>query len=886
MDKNQKNKSVICCMLLTFLVFVLNSCPVLGQVGQKKMLTKEQYAQWSTLMAQAISSHGNWTSYSVQYASEQDTLFVSRTDGGKTFTYPKGRRPMFANEAWFGCFNSATSMVLLSLTTGKEQRLENVVQFEFSSGGSTLVLASKKLVQFQDLRIIDLTTNVVTRIDSVTSFSYNQDFSALAYATRQEGKDFLKIVSLNRFLTPTLSIPLNGFVSKIVWQSNGQSVAFALRSSKGALSDDEVPTKLGYCILNQKKVYFLDPRTSYGFPKDKKIVLDYSDQLNISEDGQRILFQLAPTIENDSYRSSDVEVWHGADNHTYPERARDGKIEGRNTTWVWYPHSDTLLDFINNESGVLLSGNQKMVLSFDFESCGPEFKNHDDRDCYLTDLTNGIQKLILSCHSGHSFYTFMSPLGKYVAYFKDGNWFSYDVVNEVHRNLTKNASVTFYDEQDDKAGPQDVFIFVGWSKDDKQLYVYDQFDLWQISADGSILKRLTKGREKGIEYRLASETLRKRPESFLSLDLPTVIDLQTQLLLEATDYENAKHGFSVLKNGKVRELYFEPKNISMLLKSLKENRFVFIEETYEKAPRLVFKNNANEQCSTIFSSNKQQANYLWSFNKTLFYTTKSGQNLKGLLYYPANYVPGTLYPMIVNVYEQQYHYKHRYIPPSLLNSDGINITNFVMDGYFVFLPDIVYEVGSPGDSALDCVTAGVEAVLKLNMVDAKKIGLTGHSFGGYETTYIVGKSNLFATAVAGASQTDLVSCYLTSGEAYQKPEFWRFEEYSNRMGKMLFDDIDKYIYNSPIFNAPIISTPLLLWTGDKDGVVAPKQSMELYLALRRLKKEVVLLRYKDEYHSISNVHNQMDLTSKISNWFNYYLKDEPSDLWMKPNYNP
>lgn len=886
MTKYKKNKGVICCRLLILLVFAINTCPVLGQVSQKKMLSTEAFDQWSTLIAQAISSDGNWTSYSVQYASEQDTLFVSKTDSDKIFAYPKGRIPKFAGNEWFACLSAENSLVILSLLTGKEVHIKNVVQFEFSEDGLNIVLVGKKVNQLQELSIINLKSNKINSIASVSSFTYYKDFSVIAYATCEEAGHFLKTASLNVQFEVKETLPVNDVVSKIVWQENGKSIAFALGSANYTYIAEKPPIRIGYYIFTQKKMYILDPAVTSGFPLDKGIALNYSSQLNISADGLRILLQLTPMLKTNSYLNADVEVWNGADNHTYPERESNGTIKDRNTTWVWHPQFDTLNDFISNESGVLLSGNQKMVLSFDFESCGPQFKNHNDRDCYLTDLTNRTQKLILSCHSGNAFHLFMSPLGKYVAYFKEGNWFSYEIKNEMHRNLTKDNNVVFYDEHDDKAGPQDVFIFAGWSKDDKYLFVYDQYDLWQINTDGSNRKRLTKGREKGIEYRVAPETLKRKPETFLSLDFPTIIDLKMPIILEANGYEKSQQGFSILEHGEVKSVYFDAKKISMLLKSSNENSFIFIEESYTQPPSLVFKKNSSGNSKTIFRSNAQQEQYFWSKNQTINYTTKNGIKLRGLLYYPVNYVADTLYPMIVNVYEQQFYLKNRYINPSLINSDGMNITNFVMNGYFVFLPDIIYEVGSPGDSALGCVTAGVEQVLNLNVVDASKIGLIGHSFGGYETTYIIGKSTLFAAAVAGASQTDLVSCYLTSGAAYQKPEYWRFEEYSNRMGKILFDDLDNYIYNSPVFNAKTILTPLLLWTGEKDGVVAPKQSMELYLALRRLEKEVVLLRYKNEYHSISDIKKQKDLTSKISNWFNHYLKNESLQPWMMPNFNP
>ena len=106
------------------------------------------------------------------------------------------------------------------------------------------------------------------------------------------------------------------------------------------------------------------------------------------------------------------------------------------------------------------------------------------------------------------------------------------------------------------------------------------------------------------------------------------------------------------------------------------------------------------------------------------------------------------------------------------------------------------------------------------------------------------------------------------------------------MGKTLYADWSNYIYNSPITNAGNIETPLLLWTGDKDGSVSPKQSMEMYLALRRLEKKVLLLQYTNESHSITEERKQIDLTTKILDWFNYYLKDEPVKIWMLPNVNP
>ena len=548
--------------------------------------------------------------------------------------------------------------------------------------------------------------------------------------------------------------------------------------------------------MEQKKISYLDPALTTGFPKDKKIVFDTASQLKISDDGLRILFQMAPIQKTDWYSSPDVEIWNGADRHIYEERKAMGNLKDWMRTYVWYPKTNTLLDFMLNESSVSLSSNKKIALSADSESCGPQFKYDSDKTYYVTDLTNGSRKQILTCHTSHPFYTFISPEGKYVAYFKDGNWFTYDIKNEKHRNLTKEAGVFFYDEQDDKAGENDVYLFAGWSKDDTHIFVYDQYDLWQISSDGTNRKRLTKGRETGIEYRLNSTNWVKRSKTLFPARRTSIINVNEPLLFETIDQQRSMQGYSLLEKNEMRALFFEQKNTSMILKAAHSESFVCIEETYEHSPKLVFKKNTKDKAVTLFQSNLQQAHYFWGCNTTLNYVTNSGKKLKGLLYYPANYVHGKQYPMIVQVYQQQFYLKNRYIPPSLINSNGLNITNYVTEGYFVFLPDILYELGSPGDSALECVSAGVEEVLKLKVINPSRIGLTGHSFGGYETTYIVGKSKLFAAAVGGAAQTDLVSCYLGVSDGYKKPEFWRFEDYSNRMGKTLFEDWDNYIYNS------------------------------------------------------------------------------------------
>ncbi|WP_100841281.1 S9 family peptidase [Flavobacterium sp. 5] len=100
------------------------------------------------------------------------------------------------------------------------------------------------------------------------------------------------------------------------------------------------------------------------------------------------------------------------------------------------------------------------------------------------------------------------------------------------------------------------------------------------------------------------------------------------------------------------------------------------------------------------------------------------------------------------------------------------------------------------------------------------------------------------------------------------------------MGKSLYADKEGYLRNSPILHAENIKTPLLLWSGKKDRIVPIHKSEAFYLALQRLRLQNIFLAYPDEGHSISNTENQVDLTNRVQQWFDYFLKDKTDEEWI------
>lgn len=173
-------------------------------------------------------------------------------------------------------------------------------------------------------------------------------------------------------------------------------------------------------------------------------------------------------------------------------------------------------------------------------------------------------------------------------------------------------------------------------------------------------------------------------------------------------------------------------------------------------------------------------------------------------------------------------------------------------------------------------------ILILPIIDSLHVaGLIGHSFGGYEADLIISQTDRFAAAVSGSGWTDLVSSYLFINSGFKKPEYFRAEDDQIRIGKSLYEDPQSYLQNSPVLLAASIKTPLLGWTGKEDPTVHPLQSMEFYMALRRLNKTHTLLVYPEEGHFLLKKENQKDLSERIQQWFDCYLKNGRIQPWMK-----
>jgi len=277
--------------------------------------------------------------------------------------------------------------------------------------------------------------------------------------------------------------------------------------------------------------------------------------------------------------------------------------------------------------------------------------------------------------------------------------------------------------------------------------------------------------------------------------------------------------------------------------------------------------------------NPQQSEYLWGTAELVEWSSVDGVPLQGILYKPENFDPTMQYPMMVYFYERSSNGLHAHRTPQVHGS-SINISFYVSRGYIVFVPDIPYKVGYPGESAMNAVMPGVTHLIAQGFVDAERIGVQGHSWGGYQIAYMITQTTLFRAAEAGAPVSNMTSAYGGIRWGSGMSRMFQYERTQSRIGGSLWEYPLRYLHNSPLFQADKIETPLLMMHNDEDTAVPWYQGIELFVAMRRLDKPVWLINYNDEPHGLRKFQHRKDWAIRMQQFFDYYLKDAPAPHWM------
>ena len=313
----------------------------------------------------------------------------------------------------------------------------------------------------------------------------------------------------------------------------------------------------------------------------------------------------------------------------------------------------------------------------------------------------------------------------------------------------------------------------------------------------------------------------------------------------------------------------------------KKGAFVYTRGCFEDGSNAFVTYDNFKTQKQITDINPQQRDYNWGTVELVNWQTADDIFCEGLLFKPEDFDANKKYPVILYFYEKNSEtlYNPRNPAPS---RSTVNIPYFVSNGYVVFVPDIYYEEGHPGQSAMRSIMPGVEMLEKTYpWVDGKNMAIQGQSWGGYQVAYMITQTDKFKAAGSGAPVSNMTSAYggIRWGSGITRQV--QYEQGQSRIGKDLWSAYDLYYENSPLFFVPNVKTPVLIMHNDKDGAVPWYQGIEFFTALRRCGKIAWLLQYNNEEHNLTERRNAKDLSVRLAQFFDHYLKGAPMPKWMK-----
>ena len=470
----------------------------------------------------------------------------------------------------------------------------------------------------------------------------------------------------------------------------------------------------------------------------------------------------------------------------------------------------------------------------------------------------------------------LSPKGRYAIWwdFQERNWFLYDIAADQVRNLTGSIDTNFWNEKDDHPMLPDSYGLAFWSAEDAEVILYDRYDLWRVRLSDGFASRITRGREKKRTYRYLNTKdeeddpgVRTRETVFLS-----VFDETTKENgLACTRFADKVDSFQTLAFG------------GYTWDGLKKARNAPF-YTYQKGNLTeqmdLYCTDFGKNTVKLTAINPQQQDYNWATVELYHWTAFDGKALDGLLYKPEDFDPAKKYPVMIYFYETYSETLYKNIIPQPSWST-VNLLFYASRGYLVFVPDIVYTPGLPGQSAYNCIVSGAESLTKFPWVDKDNMAIQGQSWGGYQVAWLITRTNLFKAAGAGAPVSNMTSAYggirWESGMSRQ----FQYEQTQSRIGRDLWNGLELYLENSALFRLPDVQTPVLIMHNDNDGAVPWYQGIELFMGLRRLGKPAWLLEYNDEAHNLKERRNRKDLTIRLQQFFDHYLKGAPEPAWMR-----
>ena len=892
---------------------LLGLMAALSVQAQKKPLDHSVFDSWQSVGTTTLSPTGKVAGYEVnpQQGDGVLTLRIARKKGETLVEIPRGYNlSILDDEKHAVClikpFYKDTrkakiakkkadqmpkdSLAVIDLQSGKVLKFPNVKGFKVGKHGSDVFAFATTDTSFiakperkkkdigDPLAVYHFADGSMDTLRHITSYAFSQDGQQLALV-KKDGKNktmagFYSVASRSSVF-PSDTLPWHAVPH---FDQAGTKALFL--SAPDTLDSGSKHASLHQYFIGSKELQKLSGPTPAGIPAHWSITENSS--YSYSHNGEHIFVgvqEVTPPKDTSlvSFETPGLDIWKWDANELPPSQKTNLRRDAMRTFTAELTAQDQVQLFTSSKFERLYSGNRGDAgYSLLVTAVNPISSQWDYQGVSRLELLEGGQKKLVA--EGRFDSILLSPLAQYVLWwdFEDLGWVLYDVAAGTARPLARELGVHFWDETDDHPMRPEPYGSPAWIEGDSALLLYDRYDIWMVPTDGSAPLRLTRGRESGLTYRYLNLKDREE-ERFITRDETLILTV-----FDNTTKENGLASVQLVKPEKTfRTLMKGGFAVSGVKKAAKAASFLFQKGNFRDPMDLYISDKLGTSEQKLTAINPQIADYNWGNVELYHWNAFDGTALDGLLYTPEDFDPAKKYPVLIYFYEKNSEtlYNHITVQPMW---SIINIPFFVSRGYVVFVPDIVFTRGLPGESAYNCIVSGAQSLIKrYPWIDKDNMAIQGQSWGGYQVAYLITRTSMFKAAGAGAPVSNMTSAYggirWESGNSRQG----QYEQGQSRIGRNLWDGIELYMESSPLFKLPNVTTPVLIMHNDNDGAVPWYQGIEMFMSLRRLGKPAWLLEYNDEAHNLRERRNRKDLSIRLQQFFDYYLKGEPEPAWMK-----
>ncbi len=750
----------------------------------------------------------------------------------------------------------------------------------------------------KELVLRNLNDGSERRFEKVVSSSFTKDGLHLVFitSTKDDGGDGLFVHHVDKDETRPM---LEGEGDYRSIRFDEAATRFLFLSNVADYEAEKPKWTLYHGRLDAVDAYPIASAGSPGIPEGWGVSVNRNP--SFSDSGARILFGTAPLPRPDPEEVADdekvvVDVWSWTDPLLQPQQLKELSRE-RDRSYLAVLHVEELGRIVQlaDEALPSVSLARKNDSAWAVGTSNLAWRKESSwdtnlpREVWLVNAANGERRQVFEASRGsHS----LSPDGRYLSWWdpEQRAWFAMAVPDGEVRRISDGVPHRLDNELHDTPQLPRSYGSAGWLKEDAGFLVYDRHDLWLLDPTGAeppVCVTDGVGRRDGLRFR------------FVNIDPETAggggfsggrffggggregIDPEQPLLLSAFHLTDKSAGFwwDRFDGGEPTAIFMDAKSFGSPRPSKEGGLLSFTRQDFTEGPDVWITDREFSFYDQVSDGYGLQDEFLWGTSELVSWNSNDGVPLQGILVKPEGFDPAKQYPMVVYFYERSSDGLHRYRTPAPGGS-SVAFSYYASNGYLVFVPDIPYRTGYPGQSAESAILPGLSKLIDTGFVDPARIGVQGHSWGGYQIAHLVTRTTVFAAAISGAPVSNMTSAYGGIRWGSGRSRMFQYERTQSRLGGSLWEVPDRFIENSPIFYAEEIQTPVLIMHNDKDGAVPWYQGIEFFVALRRLGKPGWMLNYNGEDHGLRKFPNKRDYAIRMMQFFDHYLKGAPPPVWM------